>query len=138
MDMFDYKIENNEVTIIEVKDKSLTVIDIPEFIDGLPVTSLSDTTFCRCFSLYDIKIPKSINNIDFHALYYFKSQYINGEKIIDSLNIINDKFIYRNRLVRKIIYQIGVDYCSINNSSYILYLINCDLYTKNFKLTKYD
>ena len=48
MDMFDYKIENNEVTIIEVKDKSLMVIDIPEFIDGLPVTSLSDTTFCRC------------------------------------------------------------------------------------------
>ena len=135
---FDYKIENNEVTIIEVKDKSLTVIDIPEFIDGYPVTNIGEYAFCRCFYLYDIKIPKSVNNIDFSALYYFNSQYINGEKIIDSLNIINDKFIYRNGFVRKIKYQISNDYCSRNNLSYILYLINCDLYTKNFKLRKDD
>lgn len=137
--MFEYKIENNEVTIIETMDKSLTVIDIPEFIEGYPVTNIGEFAFCRCFSLYDIKIPKSVNNIDFHALYYFNSQYINGEKIVGSVNIINNKFIYRNRLVRKIIYQIGADHCcSNNNSSYILYLINCDLYTKNFKLIKYD
>lgn len=130
--MFEYKIENNEVTIIEVKDKSLTVIDIPEFIDGYPVTKLSHYFVRFCDLLTNINIPNSVNKIPFFTLSNCNSLiYINSIKLKEGVNIVNNKFIVRGKHSYKIIYQIGDDYHCDGSCDY--YIINESRYYINFK-----
>jgi hypothetical protein len=91
---FKYKIIDNEVTITGVKDKFTKSIEIPEFIDNLPVTNIGEYAFYNCASL------KEINGVD----------------IKEGVNFINNRFIYRNQLIYKILYQICDDYiCGYKN-----------------------
>ena len=61
---FKYKIENNGVTITGHTDKSVKSINIPEFIDDLPVTNIGNLAFYQYRSIKEIIIPNSVTNID--------------------------------------------------------------------------
>ena len=87
--MFYYEIDDGEAYIFAINDNSVTSVEIPEFIDDYPVTKISQFTFEYCFNL----------------------EYINGIKLKEGVNIINNKFIYHERRIYTIKYQICDDYC---------------------------
>lgn len=70
--MFYYDIEDGGVIIYYVNDNTITSIDIPESINGYPVAYISQFTFEYCFNL----------------------EYINGVKIKEGLNIINNRYLF--------------------------------------------
>lgn len=67
-----YRISRNEITISDCSETATEVV-IPSEIDGLPVTSISITTFSYCTSLTSITIPESINSIDTFSFSYCTS-----------------------------------------------------------------
>ena len=108
---FEYEIIDDEVTITHLKDGSVTSINIPEFIDGYPVTNIT--------------------------LYALDGQFlsnVNGYDIPNNPLIINNKFILECKVVYKITYNIGNEF----TSSYVnrcnrRYLMDNILYDINFK-----
>ena len=50
-------------------DTSVTSVEIPAEIDGLPVTSIGKVAFCWCESLASITIPNSVTSIGNEAFY---------------------------------------------------------------------
>lgn len=134
---FVYEIENGEVIILDYKDKTVESIDIPEFIEGLPVTKISDWVFFDCDQLLYITIPKSVINISYSILFACESlNRINNVEIINDYCIINNKFIYDCESISMIIHQISDDYyVSFSDSvdSTENYYIEHLLYDKEFK-----
>ncbi len=57
LNIFNYKIENNEVTILSVNTLELTKIDIPSFIENKPVTKIGANAFKNCNLLSTIGLP---------------------------------------------------------------------------------
>lgn len=99
--MFYYEIDDGEAYIFTINDNSVTSVEIPEFINDYPVAYTSQFTFEYCFNL----------------------EYINGVKIKEGFNIINNRYILIindemvkrhltmfNRLFHKILFSIGDDY----------------------------
>lgn len=109
---FEYEINDGEITIRWLKDnRSVTSIDIPEFIDGYPVT-----------------------NISHYALDSKSLSEVNGLNINDDLCVINNKFILHMRFTYKISYQIGKEYCSYFTVHWnYRYFMDGILYDINFK-----
>jgi len=66
---FDYQVIDNQVSIVGYK-AGLSRIQIPENIDGYPVTSIQDWAFSCCEQLEYIQIPKTISSIGETALIY--------------------------------------------------------------------
>ena len=52
-----YRITDNKVEITSLIDKSLTEIEIPNEIEGYPVTSIGDDAFEECYRLTSIITP---------------------------------------------------------------------------------
>jgi hypothetical protein len=76
---FEYKIENGEVTITGIKDETVESIEIPEFIEGYPVTNINNRCLRFCNSLTKININSSVNSIHYYAFGSCGSlTYING------------------------------------------------------------
>lgn len=116
--MFEYRVKNNEVRIISIKDGCVESIEIPESIDGHQVTdiphgifsfnnrvvsvtlpnsiiSIDNYVFYNCFQLKEITIPNSVNNIGSNIFRgCTKLSNINGINIKEGINVINNKFIY--------------------------------------------
>ena len=66
---FTYTIFDGEVTITGC-DKSVNgALEIPETIEGYPVTSIGEEAFMRCNGLTSVSIPKSITGIGLRAFY---------------------------------------------------------------------
>ncbi len=57
---FRYSIENGEVTILGLADRTLTEIRIPKKINGYPVTRISNWAFSGCSGLKYADIPEGI------------------------------------------------------------------------------
>lgn len=109
--MFKYKIENNEVTIIGIRDKSLEHITIPETIEGYSVTKISYGCLWFQNKLIRINIPTSIQFLDYQQFYGCDSlRYVNDVEIKVGINMINNKFILWNKKIYVIKHQIGNDY----------------------------
>lgn len=60
---FEYTIENEEVKIISIVDKTLTQIEIPAQIAGYPVTKIAEAAFMEMASLTNLILPNTITEI---------------------------------------------------------------------------
>jgi hypothetical protein len=58
-----YTINDAEVEITGLADESITDLQIPAAIEGLPVTSIGDFAFYECKLLTSINIPDSVTSI---------------------------------------------------------------------------
>lgn len=128
---FEYVIENGEVTITGIKDKFIKSIEIPEFIDGLPVTTIGHKAFYDCSSLSMIIIPTTINKIFYTSFDNLYGVTINSTKIT-GYHIINNKFIASAYNFLTILNQIGDDYVIKTDLNWF-YLMGTQLYMDNFE-----
>lgn len=55
---------NTEVEILGIKDKDSRNVNIPDEINGLPVTSIGKYSFIDCHYIRNVNLPKTLNNID--------------------------------------------------------------------------
>lgn len=130
---FEYKIIENKVIITGFNDSSITHIEIPNVIDGYPVTMIGSLE-----TLYteELIIPNSVNDISCIGLRnHGMLKYINAQPIIDGFCVINNRFIYYHGMVYRIVYNIGGDYFvgySMLSYSYNCYFIDGFLYYENF------
>lgn len=124
---FKYEIIDNCMVITgtvttEYCDVITETIDIPSVINGLNVIGINNYSFKLQPYLKSINIPNSVINIGRNA--FFTNTHlteINGVKLKEGVNIINNKFIYHERRIYTIKYQICDDYCDddelfINNN----------------------
>lgn len=131
--MFRYEINDGEALITGSDDESVTYIDIPEFINGYPVTDIQLIVFPGTTS---INIPKSVSYI-YECCFIYASNltHINNNKLNDGFNFINDSFIYLApktiRLVYKIRFKICDDYVCMSYNTFN-HLINGCMYSSNF------
>lgn len=129
--MFRYIIENNEVTITDIIDRSITEITIPETINGLPVTKIYYNTLWYNRELSNIVIPTSINTLPYYVFVNSLSlTHINNIELKYAVNIVNNKFIVCGKRSYKIIYQMCDDYycCGL----YYHYFIDEKLHNTDF------
>ena len=63
---FDYTIENNEATIVKYTGEEAS-LQIPDEIDGYPVTAIGDNAFYLCENLISVTIPDSVTSIGNNA-----------------------------------------------------------------------
>lgn len=123
--MFEYGINNGEVTITGYKDKTAQSIEFPEFIEGYPVTKICGNSFFMCHNLISISIPKSVKEMSANIFLWVNTlKYINDIEIDDYLKIIDDRFIYYFTSMLTIKYVINNDYAyNYGETSEISYLI---------------
>ena len=107
-DMFEYKIENNEVTITGYKDQFVKSIIIPDMIDGYPVTKISSKAFVGRNNLKHLTIPNSVIDIGY-KLGCKKLKFVNNIRLNDNI-IINNRFLYYCGYFCRVIYVIDRDY----------------------------
>lgn len=111
--MFKYEIIDGEVAITGYKDKTVTHIDIPEFIDGYPVISITNGGFYNCGELVSVNIPNSVVRIGSESFFTCLSlKSINNIDLVFGINFIGDKFIYQNTFLFSIIYGVSSQICS--------------------------
>lgn len=65
---FTHTLINGEVTIIGFSGDPV-YLEIPEYIDGYPVTKIRDNAFFNCSSLKQISLPDTITEIGHHTFY---------------------------------------------------------------------
>ena len=68
---FIYTVKSDEtIEITKLKDTSLTVVIVPEVIDGRKVTEIGDRVFYGCNALTSVTIPESMTAIGNEAFTY--------------------------------------------------------------------
>ena len=108
------------ITTTEYCDVTTETIDIPSVINGLNVIGINNYSFKLQPYLKSINIPNSVINIGrntFSANPHLTE--INGIKLKEGVNIINNKFIYHERRIYSIKYQICDDYCDDDDELFI-------------------
>lgn len=130
--MFRYEINDGEALINDFTDKLVTHIDVPEFIDGYPVTGVQFILF----NLVSINIPKSVKYIYGSCFIYASNlTHINNNKLNDGFNLINDSFIFLGhknfKIVYKIKFKICDDYVCMSYNTFN-HLINGCIYSGKF------
>ncbi|MBQ1435686.1 MAG: leucine-rich repeat protein, partial [Clostridia bacterium] len=65
-----YTLENNDTEItIRGSDDTVTAVDIPEKIDGVPVTCIGPSAFRFCEALTSVSVPSGVLTIEHSAFY---------------------------------------------------------------------
>ena len=62
-ELLNYRIDDEQATILGVKDKTLTDIVLPDTIKGKPVTAIGAHAFQGCTRLKNVKLPKDIKTL---------------------------------------------------------------------------
>lgn len=108
---FKYRIVNNEVIITGLIDDFVKEINIPELIDGLPVTGIGEQSFYCVLYVESLMIPNSVVDIHWNIFSFnHEIKYINNNKVTGESHVINNRHIYCGGDIYDIIYQIGSDY----------------------------
>lgn len=131
--MFRYEIIDGEALIIDFTGKSGTHIDIPEFIEGYPVTGIQVILFSN---IHSINIPISVKYIYESCFIYANNlTYINNIKLNDGFNLINDNTILLSPksygVCYKIKFKICDDYVCIYYNTILNYVHDC-MYSDKF------
>ena len=63
--VFTYTVDDGEITVTGVKDVGVSSINIPNTIDGLPVTAVADGAFKNCKKLTTAEISENIQSIGY-------------------------------------------------------------------------
>ena len=87
-DVFDYEIVDSTITITGLKDKLISILPIPNSINGISVTLIGNRAFYDCTTLTDIIIPDSLTSIGDSAFYCCAS--LINITIPDSVTLIGD------------------------------------------------
>ena len=72
--VFTYTVDDGEITVTGVKDVGVSSINIPNTIDGLPVTAVADRAFKNCKNLTTAEISDNIQSMGygiFNAVFLF-------------------------------------------------------------------
>ena len=69
---YTYTVIGQEVTVTGFTGEP-EIIDIPPYIDGLPVTEVRDNAFFRCEKLRRISLPATVKRMGHHCLYGCRS-----------------------------------------------------------------
>ena len=67
--VLSYVIENGEVTITDCDTSATGTVEIPQEIEGLPVTVIGKSAFYNCSNIESILLPSSITSLDEKAFY---------------------------------------------------------------------
>ena len=120
---FEYKIIENKVIITGFNDSSITHIEIPNVIDGYPVTMMwkdafngyrylksviipdsvtriGPSAFCGCHSLETINIPDYVTEIG--ACAFYNCSLLKSINVPNSVNRIGGNCFYNCRSLKKI------------------------------------
>lgn len=65
---YTYTVIGGEVTVTGFTGEPV-ILDIPPYIEGLPVTSVRDNAFYRCDSLRSINLPDTVKTMGHHCFY---------------------------------------------------------------------
>ena len=84
---FEYKIENEEVTITKYKGDD-TVVNIPTTIEGYPVTVLDGNSFYNC-NLQSVNIPNTVKKIGKGAFLQNKLRYIDIPNSVIDIGVLS-------------------------------------------------
>ena len=117
--------ENKYITITGY-DQSSTIVEIPESIDGVPVTSISENAFINCTNLISITMPKSITSIGDNAFRNYWS--LSNVKIPESVQNIGEYAFYDCTLLYEIFIPKNVLFigaCAFSNNH--IYYIYCEI-----------
>lgn len=80
---------NNTEYRVSALNKQLTIADIPETYNGLPVTEISDNGFLNCAKLRLVRIPKSVTRVGTNA-------FINCKELVRVIGMPNIENIGNN------------------------------------------
>ena len=58
-----YTIENGEVTITDCDTKVSGVVQLPDVIEGYPVTEIGKNAFAHCYAITQMTIPEGVHTI---------------------------------------------------------------------------
>ena len=87
-----YSVSENTITGLTDYGKSLTVLNIPNVIDGKSVTSIGDDAFRYCSGLTSVVIPDSVTSIGRYA--FMNCTGLTNITIPDSVTSIGDRAFY--------------------------------------------
>ena len=124
--IFEFDIEDCGITIINVIDKNVNDLIIPEKIGGLFVKKLTRGMLHNCEELRSIHIPNSVENIHY-ALLLGNFKYlteINLKPIGNKFILLNNKFIVYGKLVYSIKYEICGNYVLSCDETTVLLIDN--------------
>jgi hypothetical protein len=65
-----YTIDDDQITITGLADDSITELEIPNYIEGLPVTAIYDEAFKECRNIITVTIPDSVTSIGAGAFWF--------------------------------------------------------------------
>jgi len=109
-----YTISNGEVTITGC-DKSIAIIEIPETIENLPVTSIGDSAFSNHNQLVSITITDSVTSIGDSAFYECSN--LTSITIPQSIISVGDSAFNRCNSLRRVYIKNIEAWCNIEFSN---------------------
>ena len=72
-EIFEWRVDDDGVTITKFLKEDATSVDVPSEIDGKPVVAIGDEAFRRCESLRKVSLPESLQGIAYKAFSYCES-----------------------------------------------------------------
>ena len=64
-----YRVENGEVIITGLTDKTIANVVLPDYVNGMPVVRIDNNAFLRCSALETIVLPANLKTIGISAFY---------------------------------------------------------------------
>ena len=91
-EIFEWRVDDDGVTITKFRQKNATSVDVPSEIDGKPVVAIGDKAFSGCKSLTKVSLPEGLQTIGDETFSWCSS--LTEVSFPASLQTIGDKAFY--------------------------------------------